>query len=287
VVVIDPTQKLLATTVEANLFGWLSNYGRAKDSVFRIGADVAWFYTGVPIPLLNGAFGAKVTERAADERIQSITREFESRAVPFAWWLGPSSEPANLPKRLRRHGFSHLGEAPGMAANLRDLVLDEPTPEFVSVRRVRTSEDLDSWSEAFARSFSLSEKESHAWREVHRRVGLDEDSPLRHYAVFSGRRPVSTASTFMEGDVVGLYHVGTVPETRRQGLGRAATIDALRDARDAGCRIAVLQTSRIGMRLYHRLGFQRTGLFDVYTHGVDREAANVASRTRTQAIAVF
>ncbi len=260
------TQKQLATAVEANLFGWLSNYGRGEGSVLRIGDDLAWFYTGSQNPLLNGAFRAKMKQEAADKQILSVIREFDLRAVPFAWWLGPSVEPTDLAERLRRHGFLHLGKAQGMAANLGDLALDEPTPQFISVRRVRTAEDLNLWSETFARCFSLSERESNAWWEVHRRVGLDENSPLRHYVTFSGRQPVATASTFLEGHVVGLYHVGTVPEARRRGLGRTATIHALRDAGDAGCRIAVLQSSKLGVRLYRRIGFRRTSSFEVYTH---------------------
>jgi len=280
---IDLTRNQLASVVEANLFGWLSNYGRGEGSVLRNGDDLAWFCTGSQNPLLNGAFRAKMRSEDADERILSITREFDLRAVPFGWWLGPSVEPTDLAGRLRRHGFVHLGKAQGMAANLRDIALDEPVPEFISVRRVRTAEDLICWSETFARSFSLSQLESNAWWEVHRRVGLEENSPLRHYVIFSGGQPVSTASTFLDGRVVGLYHVGTVPEARRRSLGRTTTIHALRDAGDAGCRIAVLQSSKVGLRLYRGLGFRRTGSFDVYVHGSDRGAQ---AHRRDHAIAV-
>ncbi len=262
---MNVTQDQLSTAVEANLFGWLSNYGRGQDSALQSDDELALFYTGAPLPLLNGAFRARIRKGAADERIQSVTREFDLRGVPFAWWLGPSAEPTDLARRLRRHGFLHLGKAQGMAARLQDIRWENPASRF-TVRRVQTAEDLVSWSETLSRSFSLTDRESKAWREVHRRIGLDEDSPLRHYLVFSEQRAVSTASTFLKDGVVGLYHVGTVPEARREGLARTATIHALSDARDTGCRIAILQSSKLGVRLYERLGFRMTSIFDVYTH---------------------
>ena len=50
--------------------------------------------------------------------------------------------------------------------------------------------------------------------------------------------------------------LATVPEVRRQGIGAAVGLAALRDARTMGYRIAVLGASPMGECLYRRLGFQ-------------------------------
>jgi ribosomal protein S18 acetylase RimI-like enzyme len=56
----------------------------------------------------------------------------------------------------------------------------------------------------------------------------------------------------------------TVPEAQRQGIGALMTVTALHDAQARGYRLGVLQSSKMGLALYHRLGFQEYCTIGIY-----------------------
>jgi predicted acetyltransferase len=95
-------------------------------------------------------------------------------------------------------------------------------------------------------------------------VGLDEDSPLRSYLGRLDGEAVAASSLLVAAGVAGIYNVATLSEARRQGLGTAVTLEALREARELGYRIGVLQSSAMGFGVYRRLGFEQHGTYHVY-----------------------
>src|SRR5205809_413620 len=79
-------------------------------------------------------------------------------------------------------------------------------------------------------------------------------------------RPVGTALGVVDGPVLGIFNVATVPDARRRGVGRAVMLAAMRDGANRGCRLAVLQSSDMGHTVYERLGFRDFGTYELWSH---------------------
>jgi ribosomal protein S18 acetylase RimI-like enzyme len=95
--------------------------------------------------------------------------------------------------------------------------------------------------------------------------GFDERSDWQHYIGMLNGEPMAwVGSVFCSSSVVGVYAVGTLPEARRQGIGSAITLRGLRDARERGYRVGVLQSSQMGYNLYRRFGFENCFVIKSY-----------------------
>ncbi len=94
--------------------------------------------------------------------------------------------------------------------------------------------------------------------------GMSKDPAIHYYLCTLNDRPVATSLLYLGGGVAGIYNVATLPDVRRQGIGRALTVAPLLYARTQGYRIGVLQSSPMGLNLYRRLGFREYCTFQAY-----------------------
>lgn len=225
--------------------------------------DVTYASLGVQVAVLNPVFGATFTEHGADLRIAEIVAWYESRGVPFSWWLGPTSEPADLADRLVRHDFVLEEESlPGMAAVLADLPAPAP-PIGSTIERVADATTFRTFCDVLAAGFGVSQDFADAFFRLVG-VGFGNDVAFRHYLARLDGRPVATTTGVVAGDTLGIYNVATVPEARGNGIGRQITLAAMEDGAAAGCALAVLEASEMGRCVYERLGFRAFGEYQVY-----------------------
>ncbi len=102
------------------------------------------------------------------------------------------------------------------------------------------------------------------WRPDVERVFRPQllDAPGWHaYVGYREGVAVTTAQLIVDGDVGGLYYVGTLESARGTGCGEAITRHVLAEAASFGCSLATLQASPSGQPIYERIGFTRASYY--------------------------
>lgn len=262
-ILTEATGTPAALANEANLMGF---YALFRAGPGAIGADTperAWTATDVPFPLFNSVTRAVFEEEpsALDAQVAATLAPFRARNVPMLWHVGPSTRPRDLGAALERAGLHSDGQTPGMATDLRALPRGT-LPDDLQVTRVEDRAEFREWAKVTQAGFRIPDFAAAA---IPRFMGdmLDGDG-LRHYLGRASGAPVATASCFYAAGVAGIYIVSTRPAYRGRGFGGALTLAAMRDARDAGCQVAILQASSLGRPVYERLGFRECCRFHYY-----------------------
>src|SRR5947207_308412 len=100
----DLSSENLAAAVERNSAEWIRLQGRLPWVEFHEEPDALWVMAGDTWPR-NSVALARFTPATAAERILEILAPHLSRRVACNWIVGPVSEPADLSRQLRAHGF--------------------------------------------------------------------------------------------------------------------------------------------------------------------------------------
>jgi len=252
----DFSTSALVKAIEASLCQYAIYAGQSPQVELSDQADMLWYSTGIPTPIWNGVLRTELAPNETDSRIAAVVDYFRSRGLPMAWWIGPSTRPLDLDKRLEAQGFFLVGDNTGMAVDLAELEERSASiPGFV-IRPVRDSETLKEWAHPFGVSFGLPESTSDAGCELVASMGLGPGSQLQNYVGLLNGKPVASSSVFLGADVAGIYNVGTLPDHRRQGIGAAMTREPLYYAREMGYRIGILHSSPAGFNAYRQIGFR-------------------------------
>ena len=246
-----------STFVDAGLAECFRTFAVLPNAVVDERDDVLAVRTDLPLTFLNGvprtSFGAD-----AEERVRETVAWFRDRGTPFRWWLTPSVQPPDLIRILAANGLRHFYFATGMTADLANggPARDVPGLEIVRVEDPKT---LATWIDVFAEGFSMADKAKVVWRDVYSRLDT-----WRHFLGILDGKPVATTSLCLGGEIGGIYHVVTLPGARGRGVGAAITAAAMRDAADAGCAVAALQSSEMAVSVYRSIGFEACGDLELY-----------------------
>ena len=171
--------------------------------------------------------------------------------------------------------MSDLGLAlPTDHALLPGMALD-PIPEGAprriggfEVRAVADASGLEDHIVTAAAGFGLPEEILRAiiapdlWQRPDRTV----------YVGYAEGAPVTTGLGVRTGPAIGVYNIATVDSARKRGYGEVMTARIAADARAAGCRVAILQSSPMGFPIYKRLGYRTVVEYDGY---IEPEATQV------------
>lgn len=142
----------------------------------------------------------------------------------------------------------------GGRSELQDRIA--PAPEL-SIERVRHADALREFEAVSTAGFGLLPVPPFSLHAP----GVLDDPRMAVWLGRVGGRAVTAAMSFIDGGLVGVYGVATLPEARRRGYGEAITRRALGLASGLP---SVLQPSLMGAGMYRRLGYRPFATFSTW-----------------------
>lgn len=253
-ILIDSTE--IARLIEENLSAKSMDFAKWPGGKSYLG-NPAWFQSGLKRAGYNGVTCARFNPKELDQEIENCLEPFRQSNIPLTWWVGPLSEPVNLGRALQEHGFRHIRDMVGMAANLESLKKFTPPDLEYTFETVLEASDLEDWLPLFMETFGVPIDDKHLMLEVFGQLSFPPGSQWRHYYMKVNGQVVATSSLHLGGGVAGLYNIATQYTYRQQGLGTAITLLTFEQARQMGLTWGTLQTTYPNaLRLYHRLGLE-------------------------------
>ena len=252
----------MAERVESNWMEFGRHLWRPPAVELHQEADLAWYASAIPSPLVNGVYRAQLAGDV-EGRIREVLALFRTRNNPMVWWIGPSTQPRRLGRRLLAHGLYREDDEAGMFCTLAVPAEPETTGAGLRIVEIADRDALAAWHETMAAGFELQGLSKHSLLSVEGALPCDDPAYHRYLALLDGV-PVATGALFVSEGVAGLYNIATLPHARRRGIGSALTSDLLRRAREASSRLAILTASEMARSTYERLGFRVCCTFEQY-----------------------
>ena len=249
------------TEAEAALRAALAGIGRLPGAEVVVLPEATLVAAARPLSGLNHVLGFAVHGpddgvEAAIDRIDGTLRAGGS--VPATWWIGPTTTPADLGRRLRNRGFTEAEPEYGMVIDVD--AAPSPTAE---IEPVEDAAGIDDFLEVMAGAYGWPDDgRDNAWAELYRLPLPPGERPWWHVVLRREGRPAASASLCVADGHAFVTNVGTIPEARGEGLGTNATLTVLAIARRLGYRRATLTASLMGRGVYARIGFREEARLD-------------------------
>ncbi len=220
-------------------------------------------YFGVPASFFNGVAMAHLNEENCDSHIVDAIREMTRHGLPWSWQISATSTPANLSERLIDHDMKRAYDMPIMTAN---LAYWQPgsTPQGYRSLFVGDSKTYEQFVEIAQEAFGLPDVVMNVFVDAQNKIGFTEDVPIRNFIGIANGITVCCGTVFYGHGIAGIYTIGTPEEHRGNGYGTAITEACMADAKSRGYEMAFLQASKMGYKVYEKIGFEEIYRLSVY-----------------------
>jgi ribosomal protein S18 acetylase RimI-like enzyme/predicted nucleotidyltransferase len=212
----------------------------------------------VKTSMFNIACDANFVDSQVDENIQYVIDQYLGN--PFAWWVGPSSTPNYLQKKLLESGLKKETDEYAMFRKLSDFREFE-LDKNISIRQVNNHKELLD----FIKIISLYDEY----------VGefLDNELIITHltqkknpmFVSYIDDEPVGIGALHFNNGIAGIYDIITPEIYRAKGIGTNIMKFLMNYAYREGAKdLCLSASSDSGLRIYEKLGFKIIGLFGCY-----------------------
>lgn len=223
--------------------------------------------SGQAHPGSNTILGARWQPDEADTHIEALIASHRRQGIGFTWLVGPFDTPADLGRRLLRHGFVLAGDQAIMARRGLDE-LDIPINTEI------TTSILDGSDEAHAEAGLQILAQCFHWtpeRTALRRPSYMEElkNPQKrqeeiNYLAWVEGQPAAVARLRLKGSTAHLSGAATLPAFRGRKIYATLLKRRLEDARAYGHQIATIEAQPMSRRIVTRYGFQEYARAHLY-----------------------
>ncbi|MGM0440648.1 MAG: GNAT family N-acetyltransferase [Chlamydiota bacterium] len=201
------------------------------------------FKSFIENPFFNYAYASQEADTMS---ISKVLDYFDG--LPFSLICDGDDE-KSLSEVLKAQGLHYDDSCEGMILELQDLVT--ASPDNIRVVADQTEETLNHWIEAVSIGFGIDENVIADFSKP--LISLDDQ---KFFVAYWDDEPISGGLLSLCGSTALIAYVATKPKWRCKGAGKALVEAALLDAYHNGCSNSVLQSSKMGKRIYESLGFQ-------------------------------
>lgn len=260
--------------VEENLRAAMGCYRHASaDGETRSYPNLVVTSCGQNLAVFNSALLTDPVSRdQLEQSVLQASTHFAARKLGWSFWLcddlAPAREPLSIHQLMHREGLVRVAHAPGMYTE--HVEPPESMPEGVEFRVIDSAQGRLEFAHVSSIVFAL------GYPSAVRIYGQEDlwTGPMRGWIAYVRHRPVAIVTVVVAAGAAGVYSLGTLPQYRKRGYGRALLWHALEETRKAtGITRSVLQSTEEGLRMYSKMGYRTVTRFSVFTKEVAVERA--------------
>lgn len=250
---------------EANVWDRAAYLARGrKEAEIVENADLLIVDSGLPSATLNIIGKSSLHPRFAADRVEAAVKRFRAKGFPFTWILGPLSGHGSMEPALTELGLAAGEEEWMMAMSLDSLNIPGIIPPNLEIKRVSTAAGVEQFAAVMAAASTPADPHLKTFYVDAKEAAITPASPERIYIGSVGGEAVAVLEAFAAHGIIGFYAMASVAAVRGKGYAAALIINALREAKKAGLRLAGLTTVEAGRALYERIGFKPVGRIASY-----------------------
>ncbi|SFE09605.1 Acetyltransferase (GNAT) domain-containing protein [Paenibacillus catalpae] len=215
------------------------------------------FESDVPFELFNSVVNYEHSEGIdLIEEIKAIKSMYHNRGQKLRWLTYSHKPDEVVNQALAANDLKQSDVLFGLGLDLDGWRLDLPEIPGLEVRPVREPQELEDYRKTILAGFSIPEPMADIFCKVFVDGPSQNSSMIQHYIAYLDGVPVTTLSTFIDGDVAGIYSIATVEAYRSRGMAQAVLTHALDVVQQKGAKLAVIHATPMGRKVYQRVGFK-------------------------------
>ena len=251
----DLSDEAFILTIRSNLCAFFRHFSRSMPDEPITNRRFTRWRSPIQHPWFNGVLCSQPPADEDGAFLDEVVDYFRAKNTRvFTFWMEPHVASSAWEAALTKRGFGFSSDTPGMAVDLQSLEESQTRIDGLDIRLVDDETLLRTWAETFTQGYGLPFEWSGMIFDAWLALGLED--PIRNHLGFLNGEPVATSTVFFGGGAAGIYDVATVPNARGRGIGAAMTVHPLLEAREAGERMGVLQSSDMGFNVYKKIGFR-------------------------------